>query len=83
MERHVVEHEPEIALFVPDDDPLVFYRHIAHYAQEALSDGGRLYFEINPLYAEPLVQMMSAKGWHDISLHQDQYGKTRFMKCKK
>ena len=83
MERHVVEHEPEIALFVPDDDPLVFYRHIAHYAQEALSDGGRLYFEINPLYAEPLVQMMSAKGWHDISRHQDQYGKTRFMKCKK
>jgi release factor glutamine methyltransferase len=83
MARHVLDYEPEVALFVPDDDPLVCYRHIAYYAQDTLMDGGRLYFEINPLYASELQRMMEEMGWHDVTLHNDQYGKTRFMKCKK
>lgn len=83
MARHVLDYEPGIALFVPDDDPLVCYRHIARYAQETLTDNGILYFEINPLYAADLQRMMEGMGWCNVTLHDDQFGKTRFMKCKK
>lgn len=83
MAQHVLDYEPEIALFVPDDDPLVCYRHIAHYAMQTLVDGGRLYFEINPLYAYDLQQMIEGMGWHNAALYHDQFGKIRFMKCKK
>ena len=50
MEKNVLEHEPGIALFVPDEEPLKFYRAIAEYASSALKSGGALYFEINPIY---------------------------------
>ena len=50
MEKNVLEHEPSIALFVPDEEPLKFYRAIAEYASSALKTGGALYFEINPIY---------------------------------
>ena len=83
MARHVLDYEPGIALFIPDDDPLVCYRHIARYAQETLTDGGWLYFETNPLYAADLQRMMEGMGWCNVTLHDDQFGKTRFMKCKK
>ena len=58
MEANVLEHEPHEALFVPDDDPLLFYRAIARYALTALAPGGWLYFEINPLYADALCDML-------------------------
>lgn len=58
MEANVLEHEPHEALFVPDDDPLLFYRAIARYALTALASGGWLYFEINPLYADALCDML-------------------------
>ncbi|MBO4316302.1 MAG: peptide chain release factor N(5)-glutamine methyltransferase [Prevotella sp.] len=83
MARHVLDYEPEIALFVPDDDPLVCYRYIARYAMQTLVDGGWLYFEVNPLYASDLQRMMEEMGWHETTLHNDQFGKKRFMKCKK
>ena len=83
MERHVLEHEPHLALFVPDDDPLRFYRAIAQYAKEALKPNGLLYFELNPLYAHDLSDMLSMMSWHDITLKQDQFGKQRFLKAKK
>ena len=54
MERNVLEHEPSLALFVPDDDPLLFYRAIARFAYQALRPDGCLYFEINPLYADEM-----------------------------
>ena len=82
MERHVLEHEPHLALFVPDDDPLRFYRAIAQYAKEALKPNGQLYFELNPLYAHDLSDMLSIMSWHDITLKQDQFGKQRFLKAK-
>lgn len=50
MEKNVLEHEPGIALFVPDEEPLKFYRAIAEYASSALKPEGALYFEINPIY---------------------------------
>lgn len=83
METNVLDYEPGQALFVPDDDPLRFYRAIAVYAARTLRVGGRLYFEINPLYAEPLQRMLAQKGLTDIRMVDDQFGKQRFIACKK
>ena len=84
MEENVLRYEPDTALFVPDDDPLLFYRHIMFYAQSALRQGGRLYFEINPIYADSIVDKLNDLGFTDVSKIDDQYGKTRFIKaCKK
>ena len=83
METNVLEHEPHTALFVPDDNPLLFYRAIAQYGQTALKEGGWLYFEINPLYAEPLQDMLSKMSYHDIEIKEDQYGKQRMIRAKK
>ncbi len=80
MERNVLEHEPELALFVPDDDPLLFYRAIAHYAVKALNPSGELYFEINPLYVNEMKQMLSDEGFSHIEIRNDQFGKQRFTK---
>ena len=81
METNVLEHEPHTALFVPDDDPLLFYRAIAQYGQTALKDGGWLYFEINPLYAEPLRDMLCAMRFCRIEIKEDQYGKQRMVRA--
>ena len=83
MESNVLEHEPHTALFVPDEDPLLFYRAIAQYGQTALKDGGWLYFEINPLYTEPLRQMLCAMRFCRIEIKEDQYGKQRMIRAKK
>lgn len=78
MEQNVLDHEPSLALFVPDEDPLLFYRAITHFAKTALQDGGNLYFEINPLYAQQLEQLMQEEGFSDICFRYDSFGKQRF-----
>lgn len=78
MEAHVLDYEPETALFVPDDDPLLFYRAIARFAATALKPGGSLYFEINPLYADELVTMLNTEGFEHTEIRLDQFGKQRF-----
>ena len=78
MEQNVLDHEPSLALFVPDEDPLLFYRAITRFATTALQDGGNLYFEINPLYAQPLEQLMQEEGFSDIRFRNDSFGKQRF-----
>ena len=83
MECNVLEHEPHLALFVPDDDPLLFYRAIAQYAVVALKPQGSLFFEVNPLYADDLAQMLRKMSYHDILIRQDQFGKSRFLKATK
>ena len=83
MEANVLEHEPHTALFVPDDNPLLFYRAIAQYGQTALKEGGWLYFEINPLYADALTDMLSMMSYHDIDIKEDQFGKQRMMRARK
>ena len=83
MEQNVLDYEPALALFVPDDDPLLFYRAIARYGLTALKPGGRLYFEINPLYADALRDMLSMMSWHDIEIKEDQFGKQRFIKASR
>lgn len=83
MDENVLEYEPHTALFVPDDDALLFYRCIARYAFAALRKGGRLYFEINPLYAEEMVMTLEEEGMGDVELREDQFGKQRFIKATK
>ena len=83
METNVLEHDPHTALFVPDDDPLLFYRAIAQYGQTALKDGGWLYFEINPLYAQDICDMLCAMRYCRIEIKEDQYGKQRMIKAQR
>lgn len=83
MEENVLKYEPDTALFVPDDDPLLFYRHIMNYAVSALKQGGRLYYEINPIYADSIVDSLQALGFVDVAKNDDQYGKARFIKATK
>ena len=83
MEKNVLEHEPSIALFVPDEEPLKFYRAIAEYASSALKTGGALYFEINPIYEKETREMLQDLGFKDIETQEDAYGKKRMMKAMK
>ena len=83
MEKNVLEHEPSIALFVPDEDPLKFYRAIAEYASSALKSEGALYFEINPIYEKETREMLEELGFKDIKTKEDAYGKKRMMKAMK
>ena len=78
MEQRVLDHEPSLALFVPDDDPLLFYRAIGEYATRALTPKGLLLFEINPLYKDAMEEMLLSLHFHDIVFHEDQFGKIRF-----
>lgn len=83
METNVLDYEPGLALFVPDDDPLRFYRAIATYAARTLRANGHLYLEINPLYVEPLQRMLTKQAFEDIRVINDQFGKQRIITCKK
>lgn len=77
MERNVLDYEPHNALFVPDTDPLIFYRAIASYAMSHLSPGGWLCMEINQAYAYEMKSLLSSFGFKDVTISQDQYGKDR------
>jgi len=81
MEPNVLEHEPHLALFVPDDDPLLFYRAIADFASKTLKKDGQLFFEVNPNYVSELLSMLTEKGFHHLQKRDDQFGKTRFIKA--
>ncbi len=83
MEAHVLDHEPHQALFVPDNDPLLFYRAIAQYGKSALVAGGWLYFEINPLYHEVLEKMLDEMGYFGIEMRKDQFGQWRFARAQR
>ncbi len=80
MEANVLDYEPEIALFVPDDNPLQFYVPIMNYAQSALHPGGELWLETNPLYEEIIEERLLELGFN-VTAHDDQFGKTRFIQA--
>lgn len=80
MEQNVLEHEPDMALFVPDNDALLFYRAIADFAKKALNRQGYLYFELNPHYARDTQTMLAAKGFTHSEIRLDQFGKQRMLK---
>lgn len=81
MEPHVLNHEPKEALFVPDDNPLLFYRAICHYALQALAPGGMLFFELNALYAHETSAMLQEQGFGEVTIRNDQFGKPRFIRA--
>ena len=80
MSDNVLSYEPELALFVPDSDPLLFYRAIARYALKALKPGGRLLFETNTAYAHEVAQAMADEGFTAIEVRNDCFGKPRMVK---
>ena len=83
MHRNVRDYEPELALFVPDDDLLRFYRSIAEGAAHALRKGGALYFEIYENATEQMIEMLTERGWTDIELRRDFNDKNRMIRCRK
>lgn len=83
MYANVLRHEPHLALFVPDTDPLLFYRAIARYAMRNLRKGGWLLFECNTLYAHDTAQMASDMGFATSVVEDDCFGKPRFVKAQK
>lgn len=80
MSDNVLSYEPELALFVPDSAPLLFYRAIARYASKALKPGGRLLFETNTAYAHEVAQTMADEGFTAIEVRNDCFGKPRMVK---
>lgn len=83
MHANVLRHEPHLALFVPDTDPLLFYRAIARYAMRSLRKGGWLLFECNTLYAHDTARMASDMGFAKSVVEDDCFGKPRFVKAQK
>ena len=79
MRRNVLDYEPATALFVPDNDPLLFYRSIAHTSKKVLKAEGKLYFEIYELLATEMIEMLEKEGYHDITLRNDFRGKPRMI----
>lgn len=77
MERNVLEHEPHLALFVPDTDPLIFYRAISSFALSHLSPGGWLCLEINQAFPMEMTRLLASFGFRDITIIPDQYEKKR------
>ena len=78
MDARVLDYEPSQALFVPDDDPLRFYRAIARYAMGALRSGGRLFFEINERFPKEMHTLLESEGYTDVDVQRDYRGKYRF-----
>ena len=83
MEENVLGYEPHLALFVPDDDPLLFYRVIADYGQDHLVDEGHIFFEVNSAYAKQVGELLKQKGYKDTKIVNDQYDKERFVWARK
>ena len=83
MEPNVLDYEPATALFVPDADPLRFYRAIARYGQTALQAGGRLYFEINSRFPDETRRMLEELCYTDIEVRLDISRRPRFVRAVK
>ena len=81
MDANVLEWEPSVALFVPDADPLLFYRKIGELALDMLAEGGALYFEINQAYGMETVNMLKALGYGQVELRKDAWGNDRMVKA--
>ncbi|WP_316821979.1 peptide chain release factor N(5)-glutamine methyltransferase [Pedobacter gandavensis] len=79
MHQNVLAHEPHLALFVPDEKPLLFYEAIADFAMKHLNEHGELFFEINEYLSKETIQMLKHKGFTDISLRNDMQGKPRMI----
>ncbi|MEQ3691069.1 MAG: peptide chain release factor N(5)-glutamine methyltransferase [Flavobacterium sp.] len=81
IKKNVLEYEPHLALFVEDNDALLFYRKIAQLAKESLTENGQLFFEINQYLGKETVELLEQLGFKNIELRQDIYGNDRMIKC--
>lgn len=82
MHKNVLDYEPDIALFVPNDDPLIYYRYIAKWAKDALKSDGSLYFEINEFLGDDVVELLKEEGYVLIEQKKDYAGKDRMVRAK-
>jgi release factor glutamine methyltransferase len=82
MLKNVLEYEPHLALFVDDEDPLIFYKTIADFARIKLEWGGFLYFEINPRFEKEIQEMLMLKGFRNIQMRNDLSGKPRLVRAQ-
>ena len=83
MHTNVTDFEPHTALFVPENDPLIFYKAIADFAVNNLTANGLLFFEINESYGQETVDLLAEKGFKDIELKKDMGNKCRMIKAVK
>lgn len=83
MDSNVLDYEPHLALFVPDNDPLRFYTAISRNYMVTLKPGGKLYLEINPLFSDRLASMLTGDGWDNVTVIKDMHGKNRFATATK
>lgn len=83
MDANVLDWEPSTALFVPDADPLLFYRKIAELGLSMLRAGGALYFEINRAYGQETISMLESLNYSQIELRKDEWGNDRMIKAYK
>lgn len=81
MQLNVIDHEPDIALFVEDDDPLLFYRRISELSRQYLKHNGTLYLEINEYLGVEMEKMLNEAGFKHVELKKDMFGKNRMIKC--
>ncbi len=79
MHVNVLNHEPHVALFVPENDPLLFYEKISDMALKHLSKTGKLYFEINAAFGQETKRMLLKKGFAEVTLRKDMNGRDRFI----
>ncbi|GJH41357.1 release factor glutamine methyltransferase [Capnocytophaga sp. HP1101] len=82
MRDNVLEYEPHLALFVPDNNPLLFYNKIASLAQQSLNPNGSLFFEINQYLGKEMQALLKQKHFTEITLRQDLFGNDRMIKSK-
>jgi release factor glutamine methyltransferase len=83
MHPNVVEHEPHTALFVPDNDALIFYKALAQFAKKRLYENGSMYTEIHEDLGETVVQLFKANGYSNTELRKDMQGKNRMIRVRK
>jgi release factor glutamine methyltransferase len=81
MHINVTDFEPHNALFVPEDDPLIFYKAIADFATTHLEKGGLLFFEINESYSDQILDLLNNKSFIKIELKKDMSGRFRMIKA--
>ncbi|OAB27406.1 release factor glutamine methyltransferase [Flavobacterium fryxellicola] len=81
IKKNVLDNEPHLALFVEDDDALIFYKKIAELAQENLTENGQLYFEINQYLGAAMIDLLQQLHFKNIELRKDIYGNDRMIRC--
>ena len=81
IKKNVLDNEPHLALFVEDNDALIFYRKIAELAQKNLSENGQLFFEINQYLSKEMVELLEKMNFKNVELRKDIYGNDRMISC--